>query len=838
MLSLDKNMIVRLCNASAAEGLGTTTEEIIGKNVADFLAPELAATRKTILDKVVESGKPSRFEDQQAGLHLDHVVAPLIGDHGQVESVVVIARDISILRQTQEAERQHALLLKTILSASPVGIGLATWDGKLAWVNDAWPHIFGFDSPDELLRRNIRSLFSSREEFQRVDQIIYHTVWDGGVAEIDATMRRKDGSVLDAFIRASAVDPSDPAKGLIGAITDVTERKRAEEEVRQTKQLLEAVINATPDVVLVVGIDTTVRLVNSAGADRLGSTPGEMVGRNAAEYLPPDTFLKRREYLHKVVESGETLSFEDQRGEFHYNHALAPIFDAKGQVEAVVAFTRDITERKKAERALKESEEKFRLFMDNSPSMAWMKDEQGRVVYLNKTHERRFGVRLEDWLGKTDFEIWPEEVARPIWENDQTVLRDGQAKEITEETVNPDGERSYWWNFKFPFQDSSGMRYVAGIGLDITAQTQAQEAMRESEERYRLLVDMSPDGIGVYCGGVFLFANEAGARLLGTTPEQILGRPVMEFVHPEFHDAVKERMRRVLESREAIPLHEARVVRVDGSVRDIELIEVPITYKGQPAGQLVTRDVTDRKRVEEALRRSEEKIAAILAAQTDHMSMLDEDLTIMWANEPAQQRFGNDLVGQKCYWAYHRRTHACEPCLVRSCFADGSIHEHETEVITEDGTRLTFWCTATPVQRHEDGNPKLILEISRDISERKRAEVALRESEERLGLALKGGDLVCGTTTFRPARRSSARAGLKLSDTHLSKRSRTLHGGDGRCIRKTCNACGRRSTIMLKDVSPSTSVNTGSSTSPGNTSGFLPEDEWWSGTSGGIRYDW
>lgn len=136
-----------------------------------------------------------------------------------------------------------------------------------------------------------------------------------------------------------------------------------------------------------------------------------------------------------------------------------------------------------SEKALRESEERFSAFMDNSPAIAWMKDEQGRYVYLNGTYARRFGVQLDDCRGKTDFDFWPKEIAEEFHRNDQEVLRTGQTLEVVEETPAPDGTRSYWRNYKFLLQDASGRRFVGGIGADITQRKQLEQMLRRVNER-------------------------------------------------------------------------------------------------------------------------------------------------------------------------------------------------------------------------------------------------------------------------------------------------------------------------------------------------------------------
>ena len=134
----------------------------------------------------------------------------------------------------------------------------------------------------------------------------------------------------------------------------------------------------------------------------------------------------------------------------------------------------------------------------------------------------------------------------------------------------------------------------------------------------------------------------------------------------------------------------------------------------------------------EALRRSEEKLAGIIAAVIDHMSMIDEQHNIVWINNVAKGLFGPDLVSKKCYSAYHGYDKPCEPCVVSKCFEDGKVHEHETEVIGANGKRMIFLCVSSVAERHSDGRPKLVMEISRDITE---AEEATKKCFQQLQLS-------------------------------------------------------------------------------------------------------
>jgi PAS domain S-box-containing protein len=142
----------------------------------------------------------------------------------------------------------------------------------------------------------------------------------------------------------------------------------------------------------------------------------------------------------------------------------------------------------------------------------------------------------------------------------------------------------------------------------------------------------------------------------------------------------------------------------------------------------------ERKRAEEALRKSEEKLDAMLRSIGDHISMIDKDLNIVWVNETAKKVFGNDIIGKKCFEAYHGRQEPCKPypCITLKAFQDGKVHEHDTQAIDKDRKIKHFHGTANVALRDKEGKPTAVIEISRDITARKEAEKALRKREAAL----------------------------------------------------------------------------------------------------------
>ncbi|MCY7344625.1 MAG: diguanylate cyclase [Pyrinomonadaceae bacterium] len=272
------------------------------------------------------------------------------------------------------------------------------------------------------------------------------------------------------------------------------------------------------------------------------------------------------------------------------------------QVVAQLELRRTILQMQHVEAQRKESEERFKAFMNNSPAVAYMKDEAGRLVYTNKVFERQFNIEENGLLGKTDFDYLPDDVAAVARKNDALVLSKWEPAEIIENVPTPDGSASHWLSLKFPFLDGRGRKFVGGVSLDITARTLAEEKLNESERRYRHLFELSPGFINVHgLDGVITSVNEAAANALGYQPAEIVGKSLADFLIPAARRFFKDYLQRMSKS----DLEEGifYLLSKTGEVR-IWQYRNRLFKEGGAADYVLgcAQDVTDLQRVQEELR--------------------------------------------------------------------------------------------------------------------------------------------------------------------------------------------------------------------------------------------
>jgi PAS domain S-box-containing protein len=348
----------------------------------------------------------------------------------------------------------------------------------------------------------------------------------------------------------------------------------------------------------------------------------------------------------------------------------------------------DITERKSAEEALRQSKERFTQFMQYLPGLAWIKDIHGRYVYANAAAEKAFGVPREKLYGKTDRDVFPPEVAAQFKKNDDQALMEAKGVQVVETLPQDDGVLHYSLVTKFPIPGADGqIALIGGTAFDVTEQRQMENALRESEERYRAIVNQATAGIVRKDAiGRLIFVNDAFCDMLGYSASELKEKTMWQITHP---DDVQENQR--LFNRlmvEGIPFRlEKRLIRRDGSILWATVSVSPVSdAAGKPQSAVsVYADITERKRIQDALhelnlqledrvqrrtaelqaankflRESEARSRLILESMPDAILITDKEGHIVYGNTQMESLFGyasQEVIGQPVEFLSPRRFH-------------------------------------------------------------------------------------------------------------------------------------------------------------------------------------
>jgi PAS domain S-box-containing protein len=311
---------------------------------------------------------------------------------------------------------------------------------------------------------------------------------------------------------------------------------------------------------------------------------------------------------------------------------------------------RDITERKRSEGALRQSEERYRLIADNASDVIWTADMNLKMNYISPscinlhgyTPEEAVSLPFEEGLTRESYEkvikIFSEALDKEA--AGATVL--GRTRSFEAEFIHKDGNIVWTETVVSFIRDETGRAIgILGVTRNIDARKRAEEALRESEENYRFLVELSPEAIFVASEGKHVFTNSAGLKLLGaSSPDQIIGKPVMDFIHPDYREIVAERMQKAVKTGKAPPVMEEKFIRFDGTVIDVEVKGAPLLYGGKPAMQVFVSDITERKRVQESLRLSEQNFRDSIENSLLSIRVLNKDGKTIYANRAMLDMWG------------------------------------------------------------------------------------------------------------------------------------------------------------------------------------------------------
>ncbi len=296
------------------------------------------------------------------------------------------------------------------------------------------------------------------------------------------------------------------------------ERQESTELASSEKLFSDTMIDSMPGIVYFY--DTSGKFLRwNRNFETVSGFSGEEIKRmNPLDFFTADEKPRVEARIAEVFSRGESSV---EAGFLAKDGGTTPYFFSGRKVilngvPCLVGVGIDITERKSAERARQESEERFNAFMDATPAIAWMTDEAGRHLYMNQAWDRAFGLDRREWIGKTAADLVPAEVAERIRRSDLEVLTIDHPIEIAEERVEVRGEVAYWDCFKFPFRSSAGQRFVGGIAIDITEKKRAESALHELQGRFEVVIDNLREGLVIADPkGELTHWNPASLRLLG-----------------------------------------------------------------------------------------------------------------------------------------------------------------------------------------------------------------------------------------------------------------------------------------------------------------------------------
>ncbi|MCK9306748.1 MAG: PAS domain S-box protein, partial [Methanoculleus sp.] len=584
-------------------------ETLVGRHAFDMIQPEDLPRVEEVVSTLAERpGGSVQFEVRFRGPRGTHVieaiVTNLLGDP-QIRGFVVNAWDITERKRTEEslrrAEREKAL----ILDSTAEMFAYYDTDLKVLWVNRAAAAFIGRE-PADLVGHRCYEIWHNRTGVCNICPVVLaRETRQSQEAEITTP----NGRIF--FLRGYPVtDETGELIGLIEFAQDITDRKRAEQELR----IKDMAIASSLDAISLVSLDGKITYVNRAFLAMHGWEREDIIGQPASVLWtdPAEAGRIIDEFRRAGTWSGETEGRRRDGSAFPMQLALSIVTDKEARPLFVMGSGIDITERKEAEKGLKAANAYNRSLIEANPDPLAAIGPDGRITDVNTATEQATGHARDELIG-TDFSDYFTDPAGAR-AGYQRVFAEGQVRDYPLEIRHRNGHTTPVLYNASVYRDEEGrVTGVFAAARDITERKRAEEALRESEERYRTLVELMPEGVVVHHNdGTIIYVNPAGVRIAGGEgPEDVVGKSLTMFVHPDYRSFVAGRIRRMLQEGTGVPVFKEVSLTIEGRAIWVEVTAAPILYNGQQSIMVVFRDISDRKRAQEAIQRRSKELAML-----------------------------------------------------------------------------------------------------------------------------------------------------------------------------------------------------------------------------------
>ena len=500
--------------------------------------------------------------------------------------------------------------------------------------NPAAENTFGY-SRHEMLGKDTEFLHIDKDALAEFQKHLYPKVAEQGFFRLDTfMMKRKGGKLVPT---EHTVMPLNNEKGertgWVSVVRDVSERKSAEEAERKISEVFRSVVEDMPALVCRFLPDGILTFVSNNLCDYFGRKRESLIGQNFFQFIPEEeppevkrrfTSLTREIPVvtceHQVIASDGTRRWQQRT-----DRAL---FDKAGNLKEYQCLGLDVTDRKQAEEALREKEAIFSAFLEHSPIYVFFKDKNIRSIHLSKNYEQMLGMPLHQAIGKTMDEVFPSDLAKSMVADDMRVLHEGHRVDVVEEF----GGRVYE-TIKFPVLKDGVPFVLAGFTMDITERKQAEEALRESEKRYRQLFNHAPAGIYEldFNEQRFIAVNDIMCQYTGYSEEEFLKMGPYDILSEDGKALYSQRSKKLAAGENVSEAVEYKITRKDAEELWVALNINPVYESGKVKGvTAVVHNITERRKVEQKLRQSEERLkslsAELIRAQEKERNRISKEL--------------------------------------------------------------------------------------------------------------------------------------------------------------------------------------------------------------------
>jgi PAS domain S-box-containing protein len=613
---MDKNWNFEYINPYFTQLSGYSKDELLHKNIRDTLYKGIEGvpeSRREIITNLTEgrnwNGELLTIHKSGKRYWANTIASPYKNEKGEIDGYIVIQQDITEKKQMELAMSEQEKLYRSLIEKSLDGIVISQ-DGKVILVNKAFANMIGYSIEECINTFGPQSI--APEDRERVLNIHYSRMkGELGDMSYNAGLICKNGNTIVAEFNTTTIEINEKAASLV-SVRDITERIKMQEALKQSEKKYRELSEMLPQTIYELDIFGNIMYFNQTGFKQFGLDIND-IGKSALNFIHPSQHEQMKLNMQKTINEkknsyGNKYTAVRKNGEtFPAMTYAAPII-SEDNVIGIRGLILDISEHETMGKALRESEQKYRELTEMLPQTIYELDLDGNITFLNQTGIKKLGI-TNSGLGQSAFNyILPEHHEK---------MRENMKKSLTEKTptsgndytgVRADGTTFPALIFASPMFENGKVSGTRGILLDMSEQVEMENALRESEEKYRTLIEKAMDGIIITQQGKLKFVNKAFCELVQYTEEELLNQPYLNYVVPEDHNLMNSYHKRRMAGEDFQTMYRSKIYKKDGSVLEVELNARTSEYNKQPAAFVIIRDITDRMQTEEELRKAKAEL--------------------------------------------------------------------------------------------------------------------------------------------------------------------------------------------------------------------------------------
>ncbi len=613
-------------------------EDTLGKSVFDFHPQEYAQKYHDDEMLLLRSGQPIYNKEELAYYpgenetrwHLSTLV-PVSDSHNNMIGFVGLAQDITERKKSEIALKESEEFNKSLLKTIPFGMNIVDEKGEILFISDNLKKYFTANVIGKKCWTVYRDDKTQCQECPLRSQI-----------EIGETKESEASNVLNGkvFQITHTGMIFHGKKAILEIFQDITERKLIETKLRENQKLLSTVIENMPVGVFLTDSHGNILHGNSAaqkiwaGIRYVGTDKN---GEYKAWFVKSGNLIGPNDWpVIRVLKTGnsilnEEIEIESFDGIHKFvNNSAVPIFNSLKEITGAVIVNQDITERKRADEALLYEQSLVNALMDNSPDHIYFKDRESRFLRLNKEQAALFGSsNPADFVGKSDFDFFSDQHAHQAFADEKAIMNEGsQIIGLEEKETWPDGSVTWVSSTKMPLKDKNDKIIgTFGISRDITKSKLAEEALRDSEEKFRSFAEESPNMIFINKGGRIVYVNQKCVDLMGYSREEFYAPnfDFMNLIAQEYLEIAKMNYTKHIEDKEQIAYEYTLITKDKRRIDALHAFKL-IKYDGEEALMGTITDITERKKMEDELKLAMEKAETANKLKSEFLAQMSHEI--------------------------------------------------------------------------------------------------------------------------------------------------------------------------------------------------------------------